>query len=86
MISRKNIDHITVPEADITLDDIPADDRAIIEKDRMLVDLAYATDHIIISMDKKVKNALERTGNEKFTHKIQWFNPCTAQPDYLEHL
>ena len=86
MTRRGKIDEATDFKAGITLRDVRADDRAIIEKDRMLVDIAYGSGCIVISTDDKVRLALERTGNEKFTREIRWFNPCTAPSDFLEHL
>ena len=86
MTRRGKIDEATDFKAGISFSGVRTDDRAIIEKDRMLVDIAYGSGCIVISTDDKVRLALERTGNEKFTREIRWFNPCTAPSDFLEHL
>ncbi len=86
MTRRGKIDQASGYVADIKFTKVRSDDRAIIEKDRMLVDIAYGSDKIIISMDDKIRQALERTGNGKLTSEIRWFNPCTAPANYLENL
>jgi hypothetical protein len=86
MTRRGKIDTSTDFLAGISFTRVNSNDRTIIEKDRMLVDVAYGSGRIIISTDDKIRLALERTGNEKFTREIRWFNPCTAPAGYLEHL
>lgn len=86
MTRRGKIDEATDFKAGITFKGMRADDRAIIEKERMLVDIAYGSGRIIISTDDKVRLALERTGNAGFTSEIRWFNPCTEPADFLERL
>lgn len=86
MTRRGKIDQATCFAAGIKFMKVRQDDRAIIEKDRMLVDIAYGSGKIIISTDDKIRQALERTGNGKFTSEICWFNPCAAPANYLENL
>ena len=86
MTRRGKIDEASDSKAGILLAGVSPHDRAIIEKDRMLVDIAYGSGRIIVSTDDRVRIALARTGNEKFTREIRWFNPCTAPAGFLERL
>ena len=64
MTRRGKIDEATDFKAGITLRDVRADDRAIIEKDRMLVDIAYGSGCIVISTDDKVARVSVRLDDE----------------------
>jgi hypothetical protein len=86
MSRRGKIDEATEFKAGICFTQVKPKDRDIIQKDRMLVDIAYGTGRIIISIDEEIRAALKRTGNEKFTREIRWFNPCSASEDFLERL
>jgi len=72
--------------APIRLKGLPSDDRAIIKKDRHLLDAAYAHDRIIMTTDDKLQKALERTGNVKMLREIRWLNPCEDGVDCLYQL
>ncbi len=86
MQRRGKIDEASRHQAGIRLAGVSDGDRAIIEKDRMLVDIAYGTGRIIISRDNELMEALGRTGNERLMSEIRWFNPVVAPPNYLELL
>jgi hypothetical protein len=86
MQRRGKIDAASRSQAGIRLARVSAQDRSIIEKDRMLVDIAYGTGRIIISRDNALIEALQRTDNERFLNEIRWFNPVVAQDNYLASL
>ncbi len=72
--------------APILLHGLAAEDRAIIEKDRHLLDAAFAHDRVIVTTDDKVQRALARTGNEKMLQVVRWLNPCQDGADCLLQL
>lgn len=86
MMNRRKLQKDTSPKAPILLKGIPAHDRAIIEKDRHLLDAAYAHDRVIITTDDKFQLALGRTGNVKMLREIRWFNPCRDEINCLHEL
>ncbi|OIP90667.1 MAG: hypothetical protein CO013_07505 [Syntrophobacterales bacterium CG_4_8_14_3_um_filter_58_8] len=86
MMTRRKMPKDNPSIAPIRLKGLPSDDRAIIKKDRHLLDAAYAHDRIIMTTDDKLQKALERTGNVKMLREIRWLNPCEDGVDCLYQL
>lgn len=86
MMNKRKILKGSTSAAPIQLKGVPINDRAIIMKDRHLLDAAYAHDRIIITTDDKFQQALERTGNVKMLQEIRWLNPCRDAIDCLHEL
>ena len=86
MQRRGKIDAASRFQASIRLAGVSDRDREIIEKDRMLVDIAYGSGRIIISRDTQLQDAMRRTGNDRCLMEIRWFDPVVAPKDYLHTL
>lgn len=86
MMNRRKMPKDNPSVAPILLKGLSSDDRAIIKKDRHLLDAAYAHDRIIMTTDDKLQKALERTGNVKMLREIRWLNPCEDGVDCLYQL
>jgi hypothetical protein len=83
MMNKRKVGRTSSSLAPIILKKAKETDRKIIEKDRHLLDAAYAHGRIIITLDNKIQKALQRTGNEKMLQEIRWLNPCHCTIDDL---
>ncbi len=86
MQRRGKIDKASPYKAAIRYAGESKEDRAIIEKDRMLIDIAHGTGKIIITLDTTLMQALRHAGNERFLNEIRWLQPVTEADNYLETL
>jgi hypothetical protein len=83
MMNKRKMDKVKPSLAPIILKNITKTDRVEIKKDRHLIDAAYTHDRIIITLDDRIKEVLQRTGNEKMLREIRWLNPCQCKIDDL---
>ena len=79
----------TVPPADFSIEtsDLSSRDAAAIEKDRPLIQAAFATDHVIITQDHTLQRALEKTPQGRsILRQIRWIDPVSDGTAVLSQL
>jgi len=78
-----------VPAADFSMstEGLSEEDKATIEKDRCLLQAAFAADRIIITRDDALRSALAKMPrNAKLMASITWVNPVTDGVAAVERL
>lgn len=84
---RKPLQPVTGVEIALDSAGLCEGDRQAIEKDRCLLEAAFAADHVIVTRDNALRSALSKTPKgTKLMARITWINPVTDGVTALENL